>query len=132
MTRPLPIPDPRTAPYWEATRNDTLSLPRCTACGHYQFYPRPICNQCQSRDFAWTPCSGKGMVHSFTVVHRAPSPAFADMVPYVVANIRLAEGAHLMSNVVNCAPQEVTIGMPVIVKFLHVDDAALPIFEPDR
>lgn len=132
MRRPLPVADPRTAPYWSAARNDTLSLPRCIACGHYQFYPRSICSRCQSSDFAWTPCSGKGTVHSFTIVHRAPSPAFADMVPYVVANIRLAEGAHLMSNVVNCSLDEVTIGMPVTVKFLRIDDVALPIFEPDR
>jgi uncharacterized OB-fold protein len=69
-------------------------------------------------------------VHSFTIVHRAPSPEFADAVPYVVANIRLAEGAHLMSTLVNCPPPDARIGMPVRVKYLHIDETSLPVFEP--
>lgn len=130
MTRPLPVPDPRTAPYWQAAREQRLCMPRCANCGRFQFYPRPLCTNCHSQELAWTDCSGEGTVHSFTVVHRAPSPAFADMVPYIVANIRLAEGAHLMSTVTNCAPEEARIGMKVTVKFLHIEDSSLPVFEP--
>jgi uncharacterized OB-fold protein len=51
-------------------------------------------------------------------------------VPYVVANIRLTEGAHLMSTLVNCPMQEARIGMPVTVKYLHIEDSSLPVFEP--
>jgi uncharacterized protein len=130
MVRPLPVPDPRTAPYWSAAREERLFIPRCASCGRFQFYPRPLCTNCHSRDLDWTVCSGEGTVHSFTVVHRAPSPEFADAVPYVVANIRLAEGAHLMSTLVNCPPQEARIGMPVTVKYLHIEEASLPVFEP--
>jgi len=130
MVRPLPVPDPRTAPYWSAAREEKLCMPRCANCGRFQFYPRPLCTNCHSRDLDWTECSGAGTVHSFTIVHRAPSPEFAGEVPYVVANIRLAEGAHLMSTLVNCPPQEARIGMPVTVKYLHIEDSSLPVFEP--
>ena len=66
-----------------------------------------------------------------TVVHRAPSPAFEAMVPYAVALVALDDGPHLMSNIVNCAAAEVSIGQRVQVTFLEMaDGTALPVFEP--
>ena len=40
--RPLPTPDPGTAPYWEGTRRHELRLPRCEDCGQVHFYPRTV------------------------------------------------------------------------------------------
>jgi uncharacterized OB-fold protein len=65
------------------------------------------------------------------VVHRAPSPAFAAELPYVVAIVEVEEGPRLMSSVVNCAPETVRIGMKVRAAFRRVaDDTQLPVFEP--
>ena len=128
--RPLPVPDPNTAPYWAAAREHRLSLPRCEACGEFHFYPRPICPHCGSPKLAWATVSGDGAVYSFTVVQRAPSPAFADKVPYVVAIVALDEGPHLMSNLVGCLPDEVRIGRRVRATFLDIgDEVSLPLFE---
>jgi len=33
-SKPLPVPDPESAPFWEAARNDTLVIQRCGLCGH--------------------------------------------------------------------------------------------------
>lgn len=66
-----------------------------------------------------------------TVVHRAPSPSFEAMVPYVVALVALDEGPHLMSNIVNCAAADVRIGQRVKATFSDLADGfALPVFEP--
>jgi uncharacterized OB-fold protein len=129
--RPLPTPDAATAPYWSAAREERLVMPHCLDCGHYHFYPRTLCPQCSSPRLEWAPCSGRGEVYSFTVVHRAPSPAFASAVPYVVGAVKLQEGPHLMTNIVHCAPDAVRIGMPVRVVFEKVsDEITLPVFEP--
>jgi uncharacterized OB-fold protein len=128
--RPLPTPDPATEPYWAAAREHRLSMPRCEACGEFHFYPRPVCPHCGTARFAWADVSGNGTVYSFTVVQRAPSPAFADMVPYVVAIVALDEGPHLMSNIVGCPTEQVRIGMRVRATFLDIGtDFSLPIFE---
>ena len=130
VERPLPNPDAATAPYWAAAREHRLVMPRCEDCGHYHFYPRTLCPKCGSARLAWTACSGRGDVYSFTVIHRAPSPAFAAAVPYVVAAVKLDEGPHLMTNIVDCAPDTVRIGMPVRVAFQTVsDEITLPVFE---
>src|SRR5215218_8220748 len=129
--RPLPSPDAATAKYWEAAREGRLAMPRCDDCSRYHFYPRTLCPHCNSPRLTWTPVSGNGEVYSFTVIHRAPSPAFAAAVPYVVAAVKLKEGAHLMTNLVGVAPNAVCIGMPVTAVFQRFsDEITLPFFEP--
>jgi uncharacterized OB-fold protein len=131
VDRPLPTPDAATAPYWAAARENRLVMPHCQDCGKYHFYPRTLCPHCSSARLEWTACSGRGSVYSFTVIHRAPSPAFAAAVPYVVAAVRLEEGPQLMSNIIGCAPDAVRVGMPVRVTFVKAsDEITLPMFEP--
>jgi uncharacterized OB-fold protein len=127
-TRPLPVPDGDTKPYWDAAREHRLVIQRCQACQQAIFYPRSLCPHCMSDQIAWLDASGKGTIYSYTVVHRAPAQ-FAEDVPYVVALIDLAEGVRLMSNVVDCAPSDVRIGAPVEVTFDNVTpEISLPKF----
>jgi uncharacterized protein len=114
--RPYPVPDRDTAPFWEAAREGRLVLPRCLSCGRCHFYPRAICPHCMGERLEWVAASGRGSVHSFTVVHRPP-PGFEDQSPYVVALIDLEEGVRMMSWVTGCDPAEVRIGLPVEVVF---------------
>jgi uncharacterized protein len=90
---------------------ETFSLPRCGDCGAFHFYPKPACPKCGGSKLAWAEASGRGTVYSFSTVHRAPSPAFKDDVPYVVAIVKTDEGPHLLSRVVGIAPGKVGIGM---------------------
>jgi uncharacterized protein len=53
------------------------------------------------------------------------------LVPYVLAVIALEEGPHVLSNVVNIAPEQVAIGMPVEVTFAELDGSTkLALFQP--
>lgn len=61
--------------------------------------------------------SGAGTVYTFSVVHKAAAPGFAEATPYVIAWIDLAEGARAFGNVLACDPNDVHIGMPVRVVF---------------
>ena len=132
MTRPAPIADALSAPYWDHVAQGRFALPRCTACGRFHFYPRPACPHCGGETFTWTEPSGRGSVYSFSIVQRAPSAAFAGEVPYVVAIVATDEGPHLMSRVVGVRPDEVRIGVRVRVRVEAQGDAPmLPLFELD-
>lgn len=129
--RPLPKPDRDSEYYWAAASRHELVIQQCDACGEYRFYPRMVCPSCMSTDFQWRQSSGRGVVYSFTVIHRPPTPAFKDEVPYVLALIDLSEGVRMMTNVIGCDPATVKIGMPVKVTFEDVSqDLSLPKFLP--
>jgi uncharacterized OB-fold protein len=68
-------------------------------------------------------------VLSFTVQRAQVDPAFK--APYVYAAIELEEGPMMVSNVVNCSPDGVRIGMPVRVVYRPISEHyTLPLFEP--
>jgi len=115
--KPLPLPDQDTAPFWEALREHRLTVQRCERCGHHQHYPRLLCTGCGSREVVPVEVAGTGTVYATTIVRRAPSPAFADDVPYVVALVQLDEGPRLLANVVGCPVDDVAIGQPVTVVY---------------
>ncbi|HWP66137.1 MAG TPA: Zn-ribbon domain-containing OB-fold protein [Candidatus Limnocylindria bacterium] len=127
-----PVPLPETAPYWAAARRHVLELPYCTACGAFHYYPRATCPHCLSSALEWRRVSGRGRLHTFTVVHRGPRD-FPLGTPYVLAVVELDEGPRLMTNLVGVPadPAAVRIGMPVEVTFVDLSDAvALPHFRP--
>ena len=129
--RPLPSPNPLTAPYWQAALQGEFKLPRCEDCGRFHFYPRAVCPHCGSAKLAWHKASGHGEVYSYTVVNRAPSKGFEALVPYVVAVVALDEGPHLMTRLIDVDPNAVRIGLKVTVTFDAVaDDVNLPVFRP--
>lgn len=129
---PLPEPSPLTEPYWEAARRHELLIQRCTTCGDHIFYPRYNCPREGNRKLEWVRASGRGTVYSFTVARRPTHPAFADRVPYVIAIVELEEGPHMTTNIVDCQPDEVKIGMPVEVTFEDVSpEVSLPMFRPE-
>ena len=131
--RPLPKPDQDSVVYWEAARRHELLLQQCGACNQFRFYPRSICPNCLSDEFEWRRAAGRGIVYSFTVIHRPPFPAFRDKVPYVLALVELSEGVRMMTNIVDCNPNTVEIGMAVEVTFEDVtEEVTLPQFKPAK
>lgn len=131
--RPLPVPDPVTRPFWDSLKAHAVQLQRCGGCARFIYYPRSVCPSCMSDDLVWTPVSGRGVVHAFTIPHRHPNPAFASQAPYVVALIELAEGARMLSNLVEVdpTPEAVKVGMAVEIVYEEVTDAiTLPRFRP--
>ena len=130
--RPLPIvADIEAQSFWEGCARGELLLQRCTDCGAYRHPPSPICPDCLSATHEWVPASGNATVYSFVVVQHAFNRWFEDQVPYAVAVVELEEGPHMLSNVVDVLPDQVTIGMKVRVCFDRVsDEVALPKFQP--
>jgi uncharacterized protein len=128
--RPAPVPDADSAPYWAAAREGKLLVQRCESCGHFQLYGRAVCTVCWG-DVSWVEASGRGEVATWTVIRQNYSRPFRDWIPYVVALVDLEEGPRLMTNIVDCDPDEVTMGMKVVARFEEVsEEAGIALFEP--
>ncbi len=128
--RPLPRPDPVSKTFWEGCRDGRLLIQQCPACGHRQFYPRALCTSCGQTP-EWREATGRGTVHTFTVIRQNYARPFRDLLPYVVAMIELEEGPLMMGNVTDCDVDGVRIGMPVEVWFDGADDdTAIPYWRP--
>ena len=128
-----PRPDIRGAgkPYWLSGQAGKLSLPKCRSCGQAHWYPRLYCPHCSGESLEWITCSGKGVIHTFTVVRQSGHPYFKNKVPYVLAMIDLEEGPRLMSNIIDCDVEKVAIGAPVTVVFERLgEDVNVPLFKP--
>lgn len=114
---PSPATNADSAPYWQGARENRLLIRRCGACGAAHFMPRHLCPACWSDDLRWVEASGRGTVHSFSVIHRAPLAAFAARVPYVVALVDLEEGPRMMANILGDDALDTAIGDAVTVCF---------------
>jgi uncharacterized OB-fold protein len=74
--------------------------------------------------------SGKGKIYSHIAYHRPWHPSYQDKVPYNVSLVDLDEGGRLVTNVVDCPPEAVQIGMAVEVVFEDLAEYTLPKFRP--
>lgn len=129
--KPIPRVDEESKGYWEACRRHELRVQRCLSCRRLRHHPRATCPACLSGDVEWVRCSGRGEVYTFTVTHQNHAPGFRESLPYVLAYVELDEGVQMLTNIVDCSPDDVKIGMKVEVTFEDVTDAiAIPRFRP--
>lgn len=127
----LPTPDAYTRAWWDAAAEGRLLLVRCAQCDEAHYYPRPFCPRCGSDRVSWEQASGAATLYTWSVVHRNDLPPFNERVPYVAAVVDLAEGPRMMTNVVDCDPGRLEVGMALEVDFRDVGEGfRLPFFRP--
>ena len=127
--RPRPALTQDNAFFFEGAREGTLLIQRCGSCGTLRHPPRPACAVCRSFEWDTVEATGRGTIYSYVVVHHPQVPAFDYPLP--IAVVELEEGTRLVADIVGVAPDDVTIGMPVVVDFVAVDDElTLPMFRP--
>lgn len=114
--RPSPEPSPLTAPFWEAASRRVLVRPLCGDCGTSFFTPQIACRNCLSENWSYEPSSGRGVVYSATIVHRAPFPGFD--APFHLAIVDMEEDWSMLTNIVGAGPAPVAIGTNVQVEFM--------------
>ena len=126
---PLPVPSEDNQTFWDYLNQGELRIERCAACGTMRHPPRPMCAECQSYEVEWVRVSGRGSVYSYIVTHQPIHPALVDKVPFATVIVELEEGPRLTTNLVDVAPAEIAIGMPVEVVFQRMNDQiTLPLF----
>jgi uncharacterized OB-fold protein len=116
--------------FFEAAARGELRYQRCPACGHRQFYPRLLCTACGG-DPVFETASGRGVVHTFTIVRQNAQPPFKDELPYAVAMVELEEGVRMLCNVTGCPVESVRIGLRVEAYAVECGDGlAVPFWRP--
>ena len=132
LLRPRDVaPDDLDAPFWQGCVEHRFLVHRCIVCGQ-AYWPASCCVDHGSAAMEWQPASGRGEVHTYTVVHHRYDPSFAADLPYAIAVVRLDEGPFFHSDIVGCDPADVHVGMRVHVEFHTLDDVTvIPHFAPD-
>jgi len=129
--RDVPTVDDDTRPFWDAAREGRFLIARCRACGTAHHYPRPFCPSCWSDDVAWEQASGRATLYTYSTVFVNDLSPFAQRLPYIAAVVDLEEGPRVMTNLVDCTPDELRVGMAVEVDYRALTpDITAPVFRP--
>ena len=129
--RSLPALDKDNRAFWTWGAEGKLAIYRCQDCSYYVHPPVGFCPKCEGRRVAPEATSGKAYVETFTINYKQWVPGLPER--YVLALVRLAEqgDVRLVTNIVNCAPDDVRFDMPVKVLFEQHEDVWVPFFEPE-
>jgi uncharacterized OB-fold protein len=135
VTRPIPVPDEQTKPFWDAAKRGVLELQRCQSCGHFQHPPHATCVKCVSTDLKFEAVRGVGTIYAYTIMYHSGDKRFAPAVPYasIIVELDDAPGALLAGNLLQSPYTEAKVGRQVEVIFEPLnDDITLPQFRLAR
>jgi uncharacterized OB-fold protein len=117
--RPVPVPDERSAPYWEAAAQHRLVLARCSRCDELSHPPDVVCARCHHPDpgFVFEEVGGRGAVRSWVVVRESFLPGFD--VPFVLVDVAMDEddGVRLIGRLLDGPDAPLARGQRVRVAF---------------
>ena len=126
MDRVIPAPavDPTSRPFWEAAREGRLLIGLCRDTGRHFWPPRGASPFTLSANVALVEARGTGRVYSYTVMRVG--------TPFMPAYVELEEGPRVFTNIAECAPEAVRIGMAVRVRFVATEGEGVlvPVFGP--
>lgn len=129
--KPLPEFRPETKPFWDSCKNHELLLPKSKETNKFFFYPRAFSPGDDMSEVVWEKASGKAKVWTYSIHHMGPTKAYKNDGAYVVALVETEEGVKMMTNIINCDPKDVYVGMDVEVVFDDVTpEVTLPKFKP--
>lgn len=122
MHAEFPLADTNWEPtreFWAGAAREQLLITRCDMCGRYVWYPEPPCRYCGGTRLSWTRVSGRGTLFSWSVLHHAWIPQFAEQLPFVSGLVALAEdpAVRVVSYIVDCPIESLRCDMPVCVVF---------------
>jgi uncharacterized protein len=130
QARMLPAVTWESKAFWSGGEHGELLIHRCNGCGKYFHPPMPACFRCRSTDVGPQPVSGRATVAAVTRNVHQWMAGFPP--PYIVAIVELDDqpDVRLTTNVIDCSPDDVHIGMAVEVLFEQWDDVWIPVFRP--
>ena len=115
--------------FWEGCGNHQLRFQKCDECGHVRWPASIICPKCHSIKTSYIVSEGEGEIYSFVIYHAVFNSNFKNKVPYVVAVVRLKEGPHLLTNIVDCDFAKLRCGRKVKVVWRKIGEVTVPCFQ---
>jgi uncharacterized OB-fold protein len=99
-------------------------VPRCKDTGKFFWYPRNISPYTLSGNVEWVEASGKGTIYTYSIMRRADPN-------YAIAYVTLEEGVTMMTNIVDCDFDALSIGQSVELAFFDTEEGQkVPVFKP--
>ena len=86
----------------------------CGSCGECFVGSPEFCANCGSGDMQEKELSKEGVLSTYTVIY-VPPPGWTGDVPYILGQVRLAEGPEVLTEVVDCAREDIKIGMKMVL-----------------
>lgn len=128
--RPLPQLTSQNRFFWTAGADGVLRIQECESCSALIHPPQPICRYCREHRLGVREVSGFATLAGFTVNHRFSVPGLP--AQYVVAQVAIEEDprVRLTTNIIECDPEELELGMRMEVVFQQDADVWLPLFRP--
>jgi uncharacterized protein len=118
-----PSLNPGDEPFFEAADKGKLVLKYCSDCGRPHHYPRSLCPFCWSTDLSWREAAGTGTIYTYSVMRRGPGS------PFCIAYVTLDEGPKMLTNIVDIAYEDISIGQRVRAVFKRSEGGvAIPMF----
>jgi|SRR5699024_185945 len=131
--KPVPEINDLTEGFWKGARDGKFMVQKCASCKTHNFYPKPWCIECGSRDLAWVEAKGSGTIYSFTISRSVAMnyPGWEPELPVVLALVDLDENVRLYAQITNCDPDNVFVGMRVQAWISELSpDMNIPKFKP--
>jgi uncharacterized OB-fold protein len=127
--RMLPTLNEHNRAFWTGGADGHLMIAWCAQCELWVQPPTADCPQCQG-GLEPRAVSGLGSVFTYTVNYQPFMPTVP--VPYVIAIVQLKEqdDLRIATNIVDCDPDSVHIGLPVEVRFECQDADGGRVFVP--
>ena len=127
--------------YEQFLKEEKLMGSRCKACQALYMPPRPICIECHGAEMAWVEMKGEGKLAAFTCISVGPPFMIAEGYnrknPYCSGVVELEKGVRVdarIEGVDTQKPESIQVGMPLIAKFIHREEAqegqTYLVFEP--
>lgn len=111
------MPSPR---YWrEVPARYRLEGSRCPDCETVVYPARRVCPRCRGTPMETTRLTPRARVVTCTVIHVPPDDLISES-PYAIAVVETPEGARLMTQVVDCDPDEVVPGLELSLEFRRI------------
>lgn len=127
--KPKKFPHPRPAIthdnafFWQGINDRKLLIQRCDGCGTLRHPPGPMCPKCRSLQWSQVQAGGRGIIHSFVVMHQPQLPGLDYPLPILL--VELEEGPRIVANILAAKPADVEIGKPVVLDFVEVEPGYL-------
>lgn len=119
---PAPSQNLESAPFWEAAKEGRFLVKHCKDCGCAHWYPRAFCPFCSFGETEWRESAGTGEIYSYSIQRRGTP------VPYAIAYVTLDEGTTLITNIVDCDLDRLSIGQRVKIRWTPTAEGEPPAF----
>ena len=106
-------------------REHRILIQYSPSAGRYVFYPRTLAPGTLADDLEWREIDGAGTLYTYTVARRPTGPPWAEKLPQLLAVVEWDVGPRVSTELVDVAPEDISIGMRVSPVFCDVPEARI-------